>query len=438
MSAGAALSDLGGRILSAASPLVGFVRPDLGREIRARRAAATALAAWGEARAEGPLVWLHGASAGELLGAAPVVDELRSRRRFELLVTHFSPSGRSALEWLAPGAGGYPPLDTAPACDAVLRAVRPDVLVLAKLDVWPGLVAAAGRAGVPVVLVNGVVRGGSRRLGAVARRLFRPAYEALDWVGAATGEDAGRLRRLGVRPDALEVTGDAGFDLALARARRAVEPEGWTEKNAWVLPAPPPGGARLLGGSTWSPDERAILDALGALPPGPDGRFAWQAVLVPHKPDSGHVRRLTGSCRKRREPVARASQLRTGAALPAHGVVVWDEVGHLAELYTTADVAWVGGAIGGTGLHNVLEPAAAGLPVLFGPRHDRGDAAGLERAGGGRAVEPASLAGELRRLADPEARGEMGAKARAFVEAGAGSAVRTAERLEAYLPEARP
>ena len=383
-------------------------------------------------------MWLHGASAGELLGAAPAIRRLRGSpsgsragARAQLVVTHGSPSGRAALAWLDPDYASPPPLDRARDCDAALGAVRPGLLVFAKLDVWPGLVAAAGRARVPVALINGTVRDGSRRSGALARRLFRASYARLDAVGAATPEDARRLEALGVQSGALAVTGDGAFDLALERADRA-RADGPAAAFREALGAPEGAAPRLVAGSTWPADERALLDAAAAVRRG--GGPGWQLVIAPHEPTAAHVDALVASCAARGERAARWSTIGDAAAAPDASVIVFDEVGRLAELYAAGDAAYVGGGLGGTGLHNVLEPAAAGLPVVFGPRHDRADARALASAGGGLVSPAGALADTLTGLADPLRRRRHARAARTFVEAGAGAAARTEDLLRPLWP----
>ncbi len=435
MNAGARLTGAATGVALAAAPLLRRARPDLARALAARRRSTAELAAWGRSREPGPLVWLHGASAGELLGAAPAIRGLRGPRsglrggaRAQLVVTHGSPSGRAALAWLDPDHSGPPPLDRARDCDAALAAVRPGLLVFAKLDVWPGLVAAAGRAGVPAALINGTVRDGSRRSGALARRLFRASYARLDAVGAATPEDARRLEALGVRPEALAVTGDGAFDLVLERADRA-RADGSAASFGEALGVADGAAPRLVAGSTWPADERALLDAAAAVRR--DGGPGWQLVIAPHEPTAAHVNALVALCAARGERAVRWSD---AAAGPDASVIIFDEVGRLAELYAAGDAAYVGGGLGGTGLHNVLEPAAAGVPVVFGPRHDRADARALASAGGGLVSPAGALADTLTGLADPLRRGRHARAARAFVEAGTGAAARTADLLRPLWP----
>ena len=105
-----------------------------------------------------------------------------------------------------------------------------------------------------------------------------------------------------------------------------------------------------------------------------------------------------------------------------------DEVGFLAELYLECDLAWVGGGVGGEGLHSVVEPAAAGVPVLFGPVHDRWEATEMERLGAGLAVPREDASGVLSALiADPARRAEMGTRAREYVESGRGATAASAD-----------
>jgi 3-deoxy-D-manno-octulosonic-acid transferase len=436
------------QVARGAVPLLRHLRPDAAAMIAERSVAAAALETWGRSRSDGPLVWLHGASAGELLGASPAIQALRGQTDLQLVVTHFSPSGASALPRLKPDYAGYPPLDTRKDCERVVSAVRPDALVYAKLDVWPGLTGAAARAGVPTGMINAVVRRGSRRMAPVARSALRSAYSTLSFVGAASDEDATRLQRLGVRPEILSVTGDASFDLAVARADRAGEAGGARERFEAQLPSRPPAGVRVVAGSTWPTDEDALLAALAALG---ERRGRVQLVVAPHQPTESHLDRLRTACRRRDVRMVRWSEVASGARSGVAGtglepdtigggetqadVVAFDEVGTLAELYTAADIAYVGGAIEGTGLHNVLEPAAAGVPVLFGPRHDRREANELVAVGGGVEAAPDSLATAIGSLLDDTIRGRTGKLAREYVCSRCGAAEAGAELIFRLLDE---
>lgn len=434
-------------------PVLGLLSPELGRAAAERRGVVARLRDWPAGREDGrPTVWLHGASAGELAGAAPVVDELRRRRDARLLVTYFSPSAEPVLPRLAPDHADVLPLDTPREVRRALTAVRPDALLFAKGDLWPNLTREADRLGVPLGLLNGTVRRGSSRLRPFARWLLRPAYGRLSRAGAVSADHADRLRRLGVPEGALAITGDAAFDWALRRVRRAGEdPDSPARRLERLRPRP---GLRLVAGSTWREDEEALLRALADLgrtgrPPGGTGDAPpVHLVLVPHEPDAGALEAIRRRCR---EAFGTEPELWSEAADGARGAggaeraddrgapvpLVVDEVGILAELYAAADLAFVGGGYGDAGLHSVVEPAAAGIPVLFGPRSTRREARELAARGGGRAVEAAGLGAALDRLRrDPELRRRAGRAAGAYVESMAGAAAAGADLVLELLEEA--
>jgi 3-deoxy-D-manno-octulosonic-acid transferase len=450
-----------GGAVAAARPLLpalGLVSRELGRAAAERRGVVARLRAWATEDPPDPgtpTLWLHGASAGELTGAAATVAELRRRGPLRLLVTYFSPSAEPALGLLSPDGAEVLPLDTAGETRRALRAVEPDALVFAKGDLWPNLTRSAERMGVPTGLINGAVRRDSSRLRPPARVLLGPAYGRLSRAGAASREDARRLARIGVPGSALAVTGDASFDGALERARRAASDPG---SPARLLERAAAGqGPLVVAGSTWRPDEQAVVRAVGRLRD--EGR-AVRLAVVPHEPDREALDAVERLCRvvlgvaprlwseltgweeppgdpgdgRAGEPPGDDTAARDDRA-PAHRPVVVDAVGVLAELYAAADVAWVGGGLGDTGLHSVVEPAAAGVPVLYGARSGRREADLLEARGGGRAVAGVDgLTGALRELvADREARRSAGRAAREAVEAEAGAAEAGADLVEELL-----
>jgi 3-deoxy-D-manno-octulosonic-acid transferase len=223
--------------------------------------------------------------------------------------------------------------------------------------------------------------------------------------------------------------GDARFDQVWSRAR-AVD-------RASPLLAKLDGfeGVTLVAGSTWPDDERHLLLAFAALRTG--GR-ELRLVLVPHEPTEAHLE----AAERRMDALGLAhARLSSLAAESIPRIVLVDRVGVLGDLYALADVAYVGGGFGAAGLHSVLEPAAFGAPVLFGPRHANArEAAELIAAGG--AFEVAT-AGEAERilggLADVhEVRRHAGTMARAYVEARLGAAQRGAELVAGVLEPPAP
>lgn len=429
-----------GAAITAARPLLPVTvlfAPRVARAAAERRGVTARLSRWAEAGRDPDrlLLWLHGASAGELAGTVAVVEELRRRAPVQLVVSYFSPSAEPILPRLAPDAAEPLPFDVLSECRRALRAVEPDAVVFARGDVWPNFTRAAERLAVPLGMINAVVAEESSRLQPVARWLTRPAYGRLQRVAAVTAADADRLRRLGVASGTIRVTGDAALDSAADRL--AAEDGGPAARLRRLLPS---GVPVLLGGSTWREDEDVLL-AAAALHASDGERAAL--VLVPHEPDAGAIASIRRRCRERLgvEPLLwseasprRGARAASGSGVPAPLVV--DEVGLLAELYPVADLVWVGGGLGEDGLHSVVEPAAAGVPVLFGDRSSRPEAEALARRGGGRALAADRAPGTLASLlSDPERREAMGGAARAYVRAGSGAASRAADLVEELLAD---
>jgi 3-deoxy-D-manno-octulosonic-acid transferase len=298
-----------------------------------------------------------------------------------------------------------------------LDLIRPDLLAFSKTDVWPNLTREAARRGIPMVLLSATLPESSSRMGGGARHLLGPAYRRLNHVAAISSADAERFGALGVPAERRSVMGDARFDQVLKRTGAASDSPwpGRLASNAHFV---------LVAGSTWPADEEVLLRALRQAgersPP-------LRLVLAPHEPTPDHLRAteaLLGRLGFSSQRLAAVEEEPVTAE-----VVLVDRVGILGDLYAAGAAAYVGGGWGTAGLHSVLEPAAFGLPVLFGPRHANAREAGeLVTAGGAFSVDDGE---ELRdRIAElwgnEEARRRAGAASAAYVEAGRGAAERGA------------
>ena len=426
-------------------PAFGAASPKVSAAVEGRRAAARDIARWAMDDRD-PfrlLLWLHGASAGELAGAIPVLERVRAEKPgLQLLVTYSSPSAESIVGELSADYAGYPPLETMADCREALEAARPDAMVFAKLDAWPALTRAAAELEVPLGMINATVRPGSTRLRGPGRQLLMPSYGRLDCVGAVSANEIDRLVILGTSTEAIRVTGDAAFERALAIVDRARDTESAGERR---LAGKAAGQVRLCAGSTWPEDERVLIEAASVLAGTGEGA-ALDLILVPHEPGPPAVRRIRDLCEQHLGVEPRLwSALSAGpsegamAGTQVSAPLVVDAVGFLAELYLECDMAWVGGGVGGEGLHSVVEPAAAGLPVLFGPVHDRWEAREMAERGIAVEAEPdlvPSVLGAL--LADPDRRAEMGAAARGYVEGGRGATEASARLVMDLLGDGRP
>jgi 3-deoxy-D-manno-octulosonic-acid transferase len=426
---------VGIRLARRVVPLVARPGSELAIGVAGRRDAPEVLAAWGERSRdpERPTVWLHAPSVGEALQAGAVVEALRERHPgLQVALTHFSPSAEGMAERLGADVGAYLPWDEAAPIRRALEGVRPDLLVFAKTEVWPVLVDEAVALHVPVALVGAVVPPGAGRMRWPARALLASTWRRLSLACAVGSDDARALVRLGVPEGVVHVTGDPAIDAATWRAG-AADPE-----SPWLAPFHEDPRPTVVAGSTWPEDEAVLFPALAEVRRRlPDLRV----VFVPHEPTAEVVgdllARLQGLGWKCRPLSAVESRGTPGDA----AVVVVDRVGVLADLYTVATVAYVGGGFGRVGLHSVLEPAAAGVPVIFGPRHERAPAAaGLLAAGGARSVEgaPDAAATLSEWLQDTSKKDTAAARASDYIGSHRGAATRTAALLDLLLHPLRP
>jgi 3-deoxy-D-manno-octulosonic-acid transferase len=360
-----------------------------------------------------PLLWFHAPSVGEGLQALPVIELVRARRPdVQIAYTFYSPSAEEFAGSLKVDYTDYLPFDTFGDAIAILRALRPSALVFSKLDIWPTLTESAAEARVPVGVISATLPESSGRRSAIARALLGDAYRSVDRVGAIDQRDAAHFAEQGVRPDRIGVTGDTRYDQVWSRARRP--PSSLVQSLRSARPT-------LVAGSTWPSDEVHLTAAwIKIRDKIPDARL----IIAPHVLSAAHVRSIESWVRTHQLKLARID----APDAQTVDVVLVDRYGVLGDLYALADVAYVGGGFHPPGLHSVLEPAAYGVPVLFGPRIEKSrDAAKLIDAGGAALIrETAELSLRLGEwLGSGPARDRAGAAARAIVRDGTGAAERS-------------
>lgn len=445
-------------LIVAGRPLMHLVAPfnrKVRQGLRGRRVALMRLAEWSflYRDRERPLVWFHAPSVGEGLMAQAIIGALRKRRPgVQVAFTHFSPSAERLAEKLGADVNAYLPWDMRYDVRRALDFLRPNAIAFVRTEVWPVLTREARLRKVHMALVNAVLPEGSSRLGPGARVLLEPVYRRLEAVGAVSEDHAARYTRMGVPAGRVQVTGDARFDQVWQRAEslglRSWRAEIDVNGRSWEIVSGRPGdfdaaeGARqrplfrllhdpgattLVAGSTWPGDERVVVPAFAAA--ARTGRA--RMIIAPHEPTEAHVAALERRLDHNGLSHARLTAMEmTGRGQPE--VVVVDRMGVLAELYALASAAYVGGGFHSAGLHSVVEPAALGVPVLFGPGHGNAREAGELLAAGGAAVveTPADLKGWLLTFqSDPEARRRMGLAAEAYVRSQLGAADRNAQLI---------
>ncbi|MFI5208289.1 MAG: 3-deoxy-D-manno-octulosonic acid transferase [Gemmatimonadales bacterium] len=423
-------------VMRAAAPIASLGDRKAARAITGRLGAAGALAEWARLHRDTkmPLVWFHAASVGEGRQAEAVMARLRAARPdWQVVFTHASASAEQLAAAIGADFAGYVPADTRRDTAVALDALHPRALVFAATDLWPELVLQAAARNVRIGLISATLAPTSSRRSMLARALLGPTYRALDAVGAIDEADARALERLGVRPERIRITGDTRHDAALARAVAI-------DRGRPALRALRESRAPLLvAGSTWPADERVLLPAVALT----RAKTPLALVIAPHEPDEEHLaaleRRialsLPGAVVVRLSALESQFSIDAAASRPPPAasqfdVCVVDRVGVLADLYSAATIAFVGGGFHAAGLHAVIEPAALGVPVLFGPQWNSSRDARLllEHSGGASASDARSLSDALTRwLENQTARAAAGAAARAVVDTGLGAAERSLE-----------
>jgi 3-deoxy-D-manno-octulosonic-acid transferase len=371
-------------------------------------------------------VWLHAVSVGEVQACAPLVVALARRHpQLPLTVTTFTPTGaaraRALIGHLA--TVRYVPFDLPGAVRRFLGRVEPRLAIIFETELWPNLYRECRRRRVPLVLASARLSerslGRYRRLGA----LFTDAVSTARIVAAQAEGDAARFRALGAAPDSTHVTGNLKFDFEL--------PEGLAERGRRLRAQYAPGRPMWVAGSTHEGEEAAVLeaqrqvrashaDALVAIAPRHPARFAQVAQQLAQ----------AGVAFERRSDGGDAHD--SGAE-----VLLLDSLGELLEFYAAGDVAFVGGSLVSIGGHNLLEPAALGVPALTGPHNFNGPEVAqlLISRGAARMVHnPRELGAAVSSLlADPGERERMGALGRGSVEASRGALGRLLELIEPLL-----
>ncbi len=345
-----------------------------------------------------PVLWMHVASLGEFEQGRPVLEGFR--RQFPagwVVLSFFSPSGYEVRKnYPHADVVCYLPIDTRRNARDFLEHICPDMAVFVKYDLWANYLFELRQRGTPALLIAALFRpeqiffqpwGG----------LWRQMLSCFSHVFTQNEASAALARRLGLT--AVSVAGDTRVDRVLQLAQDASPLER------------PPFEADVIAGSTWPADEDLLLPVIHA----PELAH-WRWIIAPHEPSEQHVRRLTERLQR---PWTRYSQWDGQAAAD---VLVIDSVGLLGQLYRYARIAYIGGGFG-RGIHNTLEPAAYGLPVLFGPKYERFEEARqfVQRGGAFPVRRSEELLQTLRRLQQPDAYLKASTAVRQFLSENQGA-----------------
>lgn len=411
---------LAGRLLAPLAPRYLARRVRRGKEDAARVSEKTGAAS--APRPEGPLVWVHAASVGEVMAAAPLVERLAASG-FGVLVTTVTVAGAGFAAGRLPAHAvhQYAPLDLASFIGRFLDHWWPDAALFVESELWPVTLDALARRGVPTVVVNARMSPRSFRGWRRAGRLARPMFARLTLVLAQSQADAERFAALGT--PRVEVTGNLKFDaaplIADADALAAFESP-IAGRPVWLAASTHPGEEKIVAG-VHAELARDWPDLL--------------TVIAPRHPQRGaEVARTV-------KAIVRAGvALRSKGTLPdaETAIYVADTFDEMGLLYRLVQIVFLGGSLARIGGHNPLEALRLDCALISGPHTDKLDEvyAALLDAGAIRRVEGrASLAAAVRRLlADPARAAEQARRGRLFLDRAPDPLERTMSALAPLLP----
>ena len=303
-------------------------------------------------------IWLHAVSVGEVNLLAPLVEQIaQNQPDWECVVSTTTKTGMAlAKKKYSQLTVFYCPLDFSWAVRAAMRRIRPDVLVLAELELWPNLVRGARQAGARVAVVNGRLSESSFRGYRRVRPWIAGVLRQIDLLAVQDATYAGRFRSLGAPEQAVQVTGSIKYDGAETDRHNP------TTRRLRGLAGINEGEVVFLAGSTQHPEESLSLATFREL------SADWpqlRLILVPRHPErfEAVARLLDGAGLAWQRRTALDQQ----GARPEARVLLVDVVGELGAWWGTAEIAFVGGSMGDRGGQNMIEPAAYGAAVCFGP-----------------------------------------------------------------------
>jgi len=393
------------------------------RAIRGRRGLFESLAAKTAQLGSGPRLWVHSSSMGEFEQAKPIISALRQQMpNVKILVTFFSPSGyEHSRTYPLADVISYIPFDSSRNARRFIGLVKPTVAVMVRYDIWPNHIWELHRRKIPVIIANATMRRSTPRRLPILKPFHRHVYNAIDRILTVSPTDVAVFRALGISRPLLEAIGDTRYDQVAARSAEA-------RKRSIIPPGILQGKKVIVAGSTWPEDEAVLLPAFLQMR---EKLKNLLLIVVPHEPTIDHLEELE------RQLLGHVRTIRFSALNEYSGeeVVIVDSIGILLVLYASAHLAYVGGSFR-QGVHNVLEAAVYGIPVLFGPKHRNSyEPLQLVERGGAFVINDAM---ELQRtllnlLDDDVARTTAGDRAAAFVQANLGATKRILSHLEPYL-----
>ncbi len=368
-------------------------------------------------------LWFHASSLGEFEQAKPIIAEIKTLHpHIDIVATFFSPSGfENSKHYPLVDVISYIPFDSYFGVRRFLDTVQPQVAIMVRYDIWPNMIYALKEKNIPIVIANATMRSDSVRKAMLLKSFHRNLYDCFHLILTVSDADALSFREFNTSKPVIKAIGDTRFDQVLKRSNDA--------RQRIILSENVTSGKKIfIVGQSWAEDDDIVIPALLKLQHYDRDVLT---LIVPHEPTIEHLEALESKLEGRCQTI-RFSELNIFNNEP---IILVDSIGVLVALYQYADVVYVGGSFR-QGVHNILEPAIFGLPVLYGPKHTNSqEAVELIRRGGGFVVRDSkALFRMLRKLfSDSTARSAAGAVSESFVREHSGATKRFLQFLQPYL-----
>jgi 3-deoxy-D-manno-octulosonic-acid transferase len=319
-------------------------------------------------------LWFHSSSLGEFEQAKPIIEKLYDGKNLNIIITFFSPSGYdNSRKYPYADIISYLPFDTKMKAEKFINIAQPDLAILMRYDIWPNMIWQLKRFNIPVFLVDATMKKNSLRALHVIRSFHKALFKDISMFLTVSESDAEAFKLFKCGEEKIKVVGDTRFDRVyqksiVARDKKLIQPSVLENKKV------------LVAGSTWEQDEEVILPAFIKL-----ARYDDDVLLIiaPHEPNLLHLEKIENEFSGVLKTI-RFSHLNNYSG---ERVIIVDSIGILLTLYTYADVAFVGGSFK-QNIHNVLEAAVYGIPVIFGPKIENSqEAQQLSEKGGGSVIK---------------------------------------------------
>ena len=363
-------------------------------------------------------IWFHSSSLGEFEQAKPIIEKLKKETDVKIVVSFFSPSGyENSKKYPFADIITYLPFDSKWRARRFIELISPSMAVFMRYDIWPNHIWTLKEKNIPCLLVDATMKKNSLRKLPLIKSFHKYLFEDFIKILTVSEEDADGFKSFNCKKVKIKVVGDTRFDRVYSRSL-------FSKESKIISKEVLKGSKVLVAGSTWPQDEDVIIPSFLKLL-----KYDNSAVMIiaPHEPTLLHLEKLE------HEFAGQASFIRLSNInnYTDQKIIIVDSIGVLSILYNYADVAFIGGSFK-INVHNVLEAAVYGVPVLFGPKIENSQEANkLVEAGGGIIIQDKnSFYRSLRKLfSDEKLLIESGRKSYKFVNNNVGTTDRIIKEI---------